>query len=162
MGKESQLYPLIQNELKEKFKQIKPLAGSYHLELTYTGKFSEKLKREVKDDIVFSFLKKRASPDITGFLKSILGTDFITVEVKRKGIVLDDIYQAKKYADLFRAKYGFLLSSEPIPEEIKRLSRTTNILVTSEGRSIKIAQYNEKNGKILDRTWFPENPFEEW
>ena len=104
----------------------------------------------------------QASPDITGFLKGIFGTDFITVEVKRKQIVLDDIYQAKKYADLFRAKYGFLLSSEPIPEEIKRLSRTTNILVTSEGRSIKIAQYDEENGKISDRTWFPENPFEEW
>ena len=162
MGKESQVYPLIQNELKDKFKQIEPLFGNRHLELTHTGKFSEKLKREVKDDIVFSFLKKRASPDITGFLKGPFSdTQFITVEVKRKRIVLDDIYQAKKYADLFRAKYGFLLSSEPIPEEIKRLSRTTNIFVTSEGRSIKIAQYIEENGKILDRTWFPENPFEE-
>ena len=112
-------------------------------------------------DIVFAFLKK-ASPDITGFLKSILGTDFITIEIKMKKIGLDDIYQAKRYADLFKAKYGFLLSCEPIPEEIKRLSNSTNILNKSGEGTIRLAQYDLDTGKILDHTWFPSNQFEEW
>ena len=157
MVKESQIYPLILKELESKFKQ----KGSYHLELTSSGQFSDKLKREVHHDIVFSFLKQ-ASPDITGFLKSFFGPDFITVEIKKRRIALKDIYQAKRYADLFISKYGFLLSSKPIPEEIKRLCNTINILNKAEGGTIRMAQYNEETGKILDHTWFPANQFEEW
>lgn len=160
MVRESEVYPLLLDELERKFKPKTPIGGSYHLELTFTGEFSNSLKREVHHDIVFSFLK-RTSPDITGFLKSIFGTDFITVEIKRRKLVLEDIYQAKRYADLFNAKYGFLLSSKPVPEEIKRLANVSSILRKSKGGDIRMAQFDENTGKIFDYTWFPANQFEE-
>ena len=44
----------------------------------------------------------------------------MVVEVKNEVIKLEDIYQTKKYADLFDAKYALLISPEEIPEELIR------------------------------------------
>lgn len=64
---------------------------NHHLEITAQGAFSETLKRVLREDIVFSFLRTE-SPDLTGFVlrKNIdnrLATakhveSYITVEVK--------------------------------------------------------------------------------
>ena len=50
--------------------------------------------------ITFYFLKE-AAPDITGFIRKQYATEFVVVEIKRNTIKLDDIYQTRKYAELF-------------------------------------------------------------
>lgn len=119
---------------------------SYHLEITARGTFSETLKRVVQQDIIFSFLKTEA-PDLTGFTlrKNIdvrVATsrhikNFITVEVKRDPVILKDIYQAKRYGDLFHAEYALLVSLEPIREEIKRLHDRLSILNRFQGLKVR-------------------------
>ncbi len=54
--------------------------------------------------------------------------DFITIEAKIERMTFEHVYQAKKYADLFNAKYGILVSTEPIPAELKKLHRAVGIL----------------------------------
>jgi len=169
---EKQLYEMVSESLRQRF-----VAKNYrcHLEVTAYGKFSELLKQAVEHDIIFSFLKsKRDCPDVTGYVERhlrkddvppvrrnvlpLVGYDFVTIEIKKEKIKLEHIYQAKRYADLFKAKYGFLLTTELIPEEIKRLSYVSAILSISQG-TLKIAQVDVVDGGIFDNTWFPDNPF---
>lgn len=76
---------------------------------------------------------------------------------------MDDIYQVKLYKEVFDAKYGFLITTKPIPEEIKRLCRNTFNILRSSGddtyRFLAIGQYDKESGQFVD--WFEKNPFEE-
>ncbi len=147
--------------IKEKLEQLLTTKfSSFHLEITADKKFSNKLKAEVSQyrEIVFTFLKA-AAPDIAGFIKTEYGSDFLIVEIKRETIKLDDIYQARKYAELFDAKYGLLVSTEEIPEEIKRLSRVVYSLLSLPAyKTLTIVHYDEEPKEFIQ--WFPENPFE--
>lgn len=206
MKLEKSYYNLIKQFLEGKFKEI---YGNCYLEVT-SQRFSEKIKEAIPRDadIIFSFLST-SKPDITGFIKmregvriesiplgeesgsyldtddkkSLEWTEFIIVEVKYDEIKLKDIYQTKRYADLFRATYSFLLSYKSIPEKIKRLSLMTNILRTSHfpispptnrvlqaffemGYSdLILGQYSVDSIKdpksciISEDTWFPQDPF---
>ncbi|GAH97571.1 unnamed protein product, partial [marine sediment metagenome] len=61
--------------------------GNCHLEITAFGKFEEDLKKAIRHDIVFSFLKRGFSPDLAGFIEGEYGAEhFITVEIKSKEI----------------------------------------------------------------------------
>ena len=84
--------------------------------------------------------------------------DLITVEVKRNKVELDDIYQAKKYADFFQARYGLLVSIDPVPEEIKPLHQACFVLYRFTGSRIYIGQLDVASGKIAKESWFPESP----
>ena len=54
--------------------------GNCHLEITASGRFGEKLKEAVRHDIIFTFVGKKASPDLTGFIRDESGIKaFITV-----------------------------------------------------------------------------------
>jgi len=144
--------------------------GNCHLEITANGVFSDLLKKVVRHDIIYTFLGKKVSPDLTGFIHSkgselvlIYGPsviqDFITVEIKRERITPQDIYQAKMYGDLFQAKYALLISSEPIPEEIRRLDK--QIFLTHRfmtGQVVYAGQWYayEDNGIIAN--WLPRSP----
>ena len=117
--KEKQLYEVIKERLEE---ILKAKFNDFYLEITADTGFSNKLKSEIPRgrEIIFNFLKK-ARPDITGFVKENSFSYFIVVEIKSSSIELDDIYQTKKYAQLLEAKYVLLISTNEIPEEIKRL-----------------------------------------
>ncbi len=153
---EQELYPHIKNWLEE---QLKPYFDSFHLEITANKKFSDVLKGQIKQgrDIIFSFLKE-APPDITGFVRGGFQSEFVVVEIKNKKIKLDDIYQIKKYADLFDAKYAILVSTEEIPEEIIRLSKIVfNLLHLSHySKRLVLVYFNHTTGNSL---WLPDNPF---
>jgi len=119
--KEKQLYEVIKERLEE---ILKAKFNDFYLEITADTGFSNKLKSEIPRgrEIIFNFLKK-ARPDITGFVKENSFSYFIVVEIKSSSIELDDIYQTKKYAQLLEAKYVLLISTNEIPEEIKRLDK---------------------------------------
>jgi len=131
-----------------------------HFEITADKKFSNKLKSKISDyrHIIFYFLKDVA-PDIVGFVGKDSSTDFVIIEVKNEDIKLDHIYQTRKYAELFDAKFAFLISTEELPEEIKRLSKVVSSLLSLPAyRSLTLVQFDEGTKSLKD--WYPENPFE--
>jgi hypothetical protein len=132
------------------------------LEVTAKKGLSEKLKGKIPQgrEIVFTFLKKR--PDLFGFIEGQYSNDFMTVEIKERIEKLDDIYQAKLYKEAFAARYGFLITTKPIPEEIKRLCKSSIDILHSAADSIDrflvIAHFDKESAQFVD--WFEENPFE--
>jgi len=160
MKKEEEYYPIIKAKLEE---LLKRKTQDFYLEITANKKFSDKLKVEIRKDrdIIFQFLKE-AFPDITGFIKSKYSSDFIVIEFKRERIRLDDIYQTKKYKDLFAAKFAFLVSLEPIPTEIKRLDKAMNDQILRAGLhwtfAFVLVQFDKQEKEFVE--WYPENPFE--
>jgi len=138
--------------LKEKY-------ASFHLEITANRQFSNVLQAQIDTnrDLIFAFLKE-AAPDITGFVKKDSASlrEFLVVEIKANPIKLDDIYQVRKYAELFDARYALLLANWEIPEKITRLSRVVFPLLTLPAyKQVTLVNWNGGAGD----TWFPECPF---
>lgn len=149
----SDLKSLLEKHLQSAFGE------SYHLEITATKSFSNKLKAQIPErrNLIFHFLKE-APPDITGFTKEQYTTDFFVAEFKKETLRLDDIYQVRKYAELFDAKYALLITTEEIPEELKRLSKIVYSLLSLPGYSkLTLARFDQQQGQFVD--WFEENPF---
>ncbi len=163
--KEKELYGKVKSEFDRLFNHK---FGTCHLEITASGTFSEKLKAKVKQDIVFTFIKRMKgsesrSPDIAGFSAdtSILGADhFITIEFKDEPLTLWHVYQAKMYAELFDAEFGLLVSTKPIPAELKRLHQVHFILNRfRHGTRLCLVEFDPKTSKIIHDSWFPDPPF---
>jgi len=153
---ESEYYEPVKTKVEEILKETR---SSYHLEITARKTFSSKLKGKISDyrEIVFSFLKD-VRPDITGFIEEDFLTKFIIIEIKNETVKLDHIYQVRKYAELLDAQYALLVSTEEIPEEIKRLSRVVHRLLSLPAyKTIALVKFNEETGELDE--WFPENPF---
>lgn len=161
---EKDYYLVIKNELG---KLLKKKFDEYYLEITANKNFSNKLKKKIDEDrnIIFSFLKE-AAPDITGYVESGFLTQllewkryvFVVVEIKRDKLKLDDIYQIRKYSELFDARLSLLISLKDIPEEIKRLSKAVEQLLSQpDGEKIIIAQFSPHEKCFKE--WFPKNPF---
>jgi hypothetical protein len=168
---EKELYEPIKKYLEEAFTKK---FGNCYLETTANGIFSDAIKKVVRHDIIFSFLGKKASPDLAGFIHAkgsnwvtvlegpSIVKDFITVEIKRGKITLQDIYQTKMYGDLFQAKYALLISPEDIPEEIRRLDK--HLFVTyrfMSGWHLHIGEWSSETNAIGEFTWLPYSPFQD-
>jgi hypothetical protein len=128
--------------------------------VTANRQFSDALQSQIDSsrDLIFAFLKE-AAPDIAGFVKkdSSSPREFIVVEAKTTPIKLDDIYQVRKYAELFDARYALLVSTTEIPEKITRLSRVVfPLLALPAYQQLTLVRF-EDNGTRT--TWFPECPF---
>jgi hypothetical protein len=139
---------------------LKSKFNSYHLEVTAHKQFSNVLQSQIDPnrDLIFAFLND-AAPDITGFVKKVSSSlrEFIVVEVKVTPLKLDDIYQARKYAELFEARYAILASSSEIPAKIVRLSKVIpHLLALPAYQQLTLARF-EESGRLTD--WFPTNPF---
>jgi len=157
-------YESIKKKLEELMKRK---FNKFHLEITANKHFSDKLKEKIsrKRDLIFIFLKK-AAPDLTGYIKAeelyspYMGNDyaFVVVEVKPNRIKLEDIYQVRKYSELFDARLTLLITFREIPEEIKRLSRIVKpLLKQTDGEKIILARFNPEENEFKE--WFPKNPF---
>ncbi len=163
-GAERLLYDPVKAEFERLFQHVH---GRCHLEITAMGQFTEKLKEKVREPIVFSFIRRmkgseHRSPDITGFATDPkTQSDYlVTIEVKDDPVSLWDVYQAKMYAELFNAKYGFLVSTHPIPTELKKLHQVH--FVMNRFMSVTylcLVEFDAKASKIVHDTWFPDPPF---
>jgi len=155
---EKEYYPLIKTKIEELLN--KKFSGVY-LEITADKNFSEILKNKIRPErnIIFNFLKN-IRPDITGFIED--SSDFIVIEFKKGRIELNDIYQTKKYRELFNAKFTFLISLEPIPTEIKRLDKAMYNQLLQAGLhwtfAFVLTQFDKQEKEFVE--WYPENPFE--
>ena len=158
---EKELYDPVRQCLQAMFTEK---FSNCHLEVTSNGRFSPKLKAAVPSgyEIIFHFLRGRVSPDLTGYVEGEYGAkDFITVEIKGGTITLADVYQAKEYAELFGAKYSFIISPAPVPEEIKRLDKVRYILsLFLLYHKLRIAEFDRSTNTIVESSWYPEPPFQ--
>jgi hypothetical protein len=139
---------------------LKDKGATFHLEITARRRFSNTLKAHVGQhrDIVFHFLRE-AAHDIAGFIESDYSSEFLVVEVKERQLKLDDIYQARKYAELLDARYGLLVSPVEIPEEIKRLSKVVYSLLSLPAyKTLTLVRFDPNSNAIVE--WFPRSPFE--
>ena len=155
-AQEREYYEPVQHCLRGLLSESFP---SHHLEITADRGFSNQIKAEVRSgrDIVFNFLRE-TRPDIAGFVQEQYSTEFVVVEVKAQNLVLDHIYQARRYAELLDAKYALLVTTEEIPEEIKRLSQVVYSLLSYSGsRRLSLVRFDPDAGAFVD--WFPANPF---
>jgi hypothetical protein len=118
--KERELYEPIRKALED---YLSEYLGKCILENTSDGLTSAIVP--CLDDFVVLYIERRKReqrPDLTGSFETDRGNkNIIIVEIKRRIQKIDDIYQAKKYAELFDVTYAFLISSEKLPETIKRL-----------------------------------------
>jgi hypothetical protein len=158
MEKEENYY----DGIKQRFTDLFQSKGyEAYFEKTANKKFSNKLKSKIPDyrHIIFYFLKDVA-PDITGFVLKGNFADFVIIEVKNEEIKLDHIYQARKYAELFEAKFAFLVSTVEIPEEIKRLAKVVHPLLSAPSiyHCRTVVHFDGETKSFKD--WYPENPFE--
>jgi hypothetical protein len=155
--KEREYYKPIKDRLEE---ILRAKSYDFHLEVTAYKQFSNELKAEIKPgrDITFSFLNE-AAPDLTGFVKAKYSSDFIIVEIKREPIKIDPIYQTRKYAELFNAKHALLISTEEIPEEIKRLAKVVHPLLSGGYgyERTSLAYFDPDKGDFIE--WFESDPF---
>lgn len=82
----------------------------------------------------------------------------ILVECKKEEPKLDDIYQARRYGELFDATHAFLVSLERIPEELKRLHKAVySLLSLPRYETETLASLDESEEKFVE--WYPGNPF---
>lgn len=136
--KEEFLYEPIKNALKEVFTHL----GDCYLEVTCKG-LSNQLLRSLDDFALFYVKIDKQYPDIAGFVKTTYGKEIVTVEVKSHIRKINDFFQAKRYAEVFDAKYAFLISSETIPEQIRRfINKRSTIYSFSYNKSVIIAQFD--------------------
>ncbi len=163
---EAQLYEPAKQAIARLFK-----AKPCYLEISATDRqVSENIKRVLTDYNLFASVVERFIPDITGY---ILDTDqsksLIVVEVKPGPPRLKDIFQTKAYAEIFGAKYAFLISPQMVQEEVNRILKMKHELLThtggygriligwlreaEEGEMVK----GEKGGWVIDG-WFPDKP----
>lgn len=153
---EADLYFPVQMKLSEKLSSV---TDNSYLETCATKGFSETVKAAIPEnrEILFAFTGKR--PDIVGYVGRAFRKDLIMVEVK-ESLIIDDIYQAKMYKEVFAARYNFLITAAPIPEAIKRLCRQAPAILHSLGDDsysfLVIARFHPAGGFI---EWFADNPF---
>ena len=134
---EEKLYEPIKNELERIFEsyvakdkkqtyQSSPLPSpenrDVYLEITAKRHISDILKRQFDTDALYIMKVEEFYPDIMGFVRKEPSSpkELITVEVKAIPIKIKHIERAKTYQNIFNARYGLLVSSKGIPEEIRR------------------------------------------
>lgn len=155
--KEKELYEPVRAALERSFAAIGKRTVS---ETGATKGLGEALKALIPPglEILFRFLNRK--PDIVGYVETNLGNTIFTTEVKRESLTIQNIYQAKMYKELFGATFGFLVSTEPIPEELKRLLRNIPIILMSAGdytfHFLALARFDLGSGAFTD--WFTNQP----
>lgn len=165
---ERAMYEPVRRELTEKFS----VSGKVHLEISADGKISETVKEKLDDVCLHIINFEKLKPDIIGFLRTETRTgrsagryqdDMIIAEVKNEQVGIMDLVQTKAYAEVFGAAHAFLVSSEPIPEEIKRFVKMKPVLLLYQGGygEVKLVQFDAAAETFVEKSWYRESPFEE-
>ena len=159
---ERELYDPVMSCLRGAFAAV---GKSVRFEIAATLGLSEQAKRAIPkgSDIVFGFLRQHR-PDIVGVIEGdVILNPLVVAEVKAKSLTLDNVFQAKRYKDLLQAKCGFLVTVEPIPEDLRRLcEQNRDIWYSASDSSYKfltICQFDITAGKFTD--WFRDDPFQQ-
>lgn len=157
---EAELYEPVMSCLRSSFAAV---GKNVNLEIAATRGLSEQVKRAIPkgSEIVFSFLRQHR-PDIIGVIEGG-GLNLVVAEVKAKSLTLDDVYQAKQYKEVLGARCGFLVTVDPIPEDLRRMCEQNWDILSSASNSaykfLAICQFDIAAGKFID--WFRDDPFQQ-
>ena len=166
MSTERELYEPIRIALVEEFKKRFDSCKIYKTH----NKLDDRVKKELRDEELFFIRGEKLFPDLMGFAeKKIKDIDdaglgyTIIAEVKNEKIKIRGIYQAKMYSEFFGADFCFLISSEPISEEMKRIIKLKPSITSCQAgyKTIILAQFDEKTKEILtDKELYPRDVYE--
>lgn len=171
---EKRLYEPIREALKRKF------STTYlpYFEISAEGKISDVVK-ETLDDVCLHIIDfESVKPDIIGFLVPRTGGVFdtmneltgrirgnptsekIVVEVKDERLLISHLIQTKMYAEVFGASYAFLITTRPIPEQIKRFDKMKpELLSYGKGRKLILGRFDENTTSRMPdfdaSSWYP-------
>lgn len=137
------------------------------VDVTFTvtaDRIPDEILKYVTDEVLFLIDKRDFRPDIMGVVRSsplglgiILSEKLITVEVKNEEIGLGDWFQAKNYGDLYDAPIAMLISTEPIPEKLRRLLSKHSALTLRHNWNYRIIFARLNVGKEILTDFFPED-----
>jgi len=155
---EERLYEPVKRALEGYFGQDDHIALA--LEVT-ADRFSPQMKHFLNDDTLFLVENRELRPDIFGKVgpdaRQAFGySDFlVTAEVKSGVPTVNDIFQAKKYGELYHAFFSFLISTKLPEERVIRLLRHNPVLLFYSGISTAyMCRYSEESERF--DWWFSE------
>jgi hypothetical protein len=158
---EAELYEPVISCLRGVFSAV---GKTVQFEIAATAGLSERAKRAIPkgSDIIFTFLS-RHRPDIVGVIGGdVFLSSLVVAEVKATRLTPEHVFQAKRYKELLGARCAFLVTVQPIPEDLKRLcDQNWDILLSASDGTYKfltICQFDIATGKFID--WFRDNPFQ--
>jgi hypothetical protein len=133
-------------------------------EVTAEG-VSNELQGKLRDEILFLLGSRELRPDILGHVKHPIESEafyyhefFVAAEVKEGAPTVNDLFQAKKYGEIYEAAITLLVSTEKPEERLLRLLKRNSVLLhlPMSMFSAYLCKFSAKDGNI-DR-WFPEQP----
>jgi len=157
---EKVLYPNVKIALATYLQQL-----DSHIEIMLeitADKFPENVKPLIPDNVLFLLDNKETRPDLFGEI----GPDctlfygqskfVLTVEVKDGSPTINDVFQAKKYGELYSAPVALLISTELPEERLQRLlNQRPDILAYSGAyRRLYLCRYS---GSTRTIDWWFEN-----
>lgn len=109
---------------------------------------------------MFANQVERFIPDITGYvIRSEHDKPVVVVEVKAGPPTLRDIFQTKQYAEIFGAKYAFLMSPEDVQEEISRIAKMKSMILSHSAGSerVFVGRLDVERTSIVQ--WYTDAPY---
>jgi len=161
------MYKPIRSALENCFNPI----GKCKLYIT-ADRIPESVKRILTDYVVLILKTEKQLPDLLGFVSIKKGERTsrrrIVVEVKAGELRLEDIYQVKRYAEILKAKYAFLIADARFDEARRRFLKNTPAILQfhakkkgkMESRPITVLRFKDKSTLIRDKKICPLDPFD--
>ena len=154
--KEKDLYEPIKTILEKTFSKI----GENYFEITASS-ISDHIKKFLDDHEVLILGTENKRPDIMGIVNIQHETGYISkrliiIEVKSGVLNFDDIYQLKKYAEMFNAYYAILVSPEGLDETRRRFLKYRNLLLYMGYKTIYIAKFYENDLEYDNQLYYRE------
>lgn len=159
---EERLYEPVRQSIWNLFSKL----GKTHIEIPgRTKKFSPELMRKFENVSLNIIDREEFYPDLMGFVQTTgyPAYSLIVCEVKDEALKLRDIMQARNYGVIFGVQYDLLVSSEPLPEQIRRLYLDKRLFLgrfaEEWGKNVRIALFDESEKKTIGSSWVPSPPF---
>jgi len=159
--KEKRLYSAVRDALHSYFS---PGSLDCIFEVTAEG-VSDVLQGKLQDEVLFLLGSRELRPDILGHVEHPIESKafyyhsfFVTAEVKDGTPTVNDLFQAKKYGEIYEAAISLLVSTQKPEERLLRLLKRKSVLLhlPMSMFSAYLCRFLAKDGTI--DWWFPEHP----
>jgi len=126
---------------------------------------SNELLQELPDEILFLLGNRELRPDILGRVEYPLQDKpfyysrfFVTAEVKDGPPTINDLFQAKKYGEIYEAAISLLVATEKPEERLLRLLKRKSVLLHLPMSMFRVYLCRYSAEVQAFTWWFPEEP----
>jgi hypothetical protein len=125
----------------------------------------DELQSRLRDEILFLLGSRELRPDILGQVEYPIESHafyyhsfFVAAEVKDGIPTIHDLFQAKKYGEIYEAAVTLLVSTQRPEERLLRLLKRNSVLLhlPMSMFSAYVCRFSAKDERI--DSWFPEQP----